>query len=68
MRVVVNGEARELGPGLTVAGLVQLLVPEAEGRGLAVALDGDVVPRTAWDRTPLVDGARVEVVVAVQGG
>ena len=68
MRVLVNGEERELDNGLTVAGLVELLAPEAEGRGLAVAVDGDVVPRTAWERTALGDGARVEVVVAVQGG
>jgi sulfur carrier protein len=39
-----------------------------EGRGVAVALDGEVVPRGQWQRTDLDDGARVEVVVAVQGG
>lgn len=68
MRLLVNGEARELDAGLTVGDLVNLLVPEAEGRGLAVAVDGDVVPRAAWERTALADGARVEIVVAVQGG
>ncbi|HUZ27939.1 MAG TPA: sulfur carrier protein ThiS [Solirubrobacteraceae bacterium] len=43
--------------------------PDApQGRGLAVALDGEVVPRAAWGSTQLDDGARLEIVVAVQGG
>lgn len=40
----------------------------AAGLGVAVALDGAVVPRAAWARTLLADGARVELVTAVQGG
>jgi sulfur carrier protein len=35
---------------------------------VAVALEGEVVPRTAWPQTEIADGAHVEVVVAVQGG
>jgi sulfur carrier protein len=66
--VSVNGEQRELPEGATVADVaVQAEVP-AGGRGVAVALDGVVVPRCEWERTPLHKGARVEVVVAVQGG
>ena len=68
MLVLINGEARELAAGTTVAGVVASLDGIPEGRGVAVALDGEVVPRGRWDRTALADGARIEVVVAVQGG
>ncbi len=68
MRVIVNGEARELPTGTTVAIMVASLPGAPEGRGVAVALDGEVVPRGAWGETELADGARVEVVAAVQGG
>jgi len=66
MTVVVNGERRELNDETTVADVVRLLV-EAE-RGVAVALDGEVVPRSAWSTTRLRDGHHVEVLRAVQGG
>jgi sulfur carrier protein len=68
MLVLVNGEARELTAGTTVGQLVALIPGTPEGRGVAVALDGEVVPRGQWPQTQLADGARVEVVTAVQGG
>jgi sulfur carrier protein len=68
LRVLLNGEPRELAAGTTVAGVVASLPGIPEGRGTAVALDGEVVPRGQWQETELTDGARVEVVVAVQGG
>ena len=37
-------------------------------RGMAVAVDAEVVPRSAWSTTQVADGARVEIVTAVQGG
>ncbi|MGZ4575451.1 MAG: sulfur carrier protein ThiS [Mycobacteriaceae bacterium] len=65
MTVTVNGSARELAEGCTVAQLVAAEgVPE---RGIAVAVDGTVVPRGSW--TAVVrEGAVVEIVTAVQGG
>jgi sulfur carrier protein len=68
MRVTVNGEPCELPTGTTVAIMVASLSGAPEGRGVAVALDGEVVPRGSWGETELGDGARVEVVGAVQGG
>lgn len=68
MLVTVNGERRELAPGATVATVVEQLARSPEGRGVAVAVAGTVVPRAAWTSTKLTDGAQVEVVVAVQGG
>ena len=68
MQVLVNGKAAELPEDATVASLVETLQLPAAGRGVAVAVDAEVVPRGAWDRTALAEGARVEVVHAVQGG
>jgi sulfur carrier protein len=64
--ISVNGRPSAVAPGTSVAGLLASL--EAPDRGVAVAIDGEVVPRGEWDRTELGDGARVEVVMAVQGG
>jgi sulfur carrier protein len=66
--VTVNGEPCELSAGATVADVVTLLSAAPDGRGVAVAVDGEVVPRGAWNGTELAEGAQVEVVVAVQGG
>src|SRR5205807_5458646 len=66
--VSVNGEPRELPAGSTVADLPDLLPGAPAGRGVAIALDGVVVPRGAWSDTPLAEGARVEILAAVQGG
>ncbi|MBV9946914.1 MAG: sulfur carrier protein ThiS, partial [Myxococcales bacterium] len=66
--VTINGEARELPSGATVASVVDLMENVPEGRGVAVAVAGEVVPRAQWPRTELYPGATVEVVTAVQGG
>ena len=39
-----------------------------DGRGVAVAVDGEVVPRGAWTTTEVREGQQVEVLRAVQGG
>ena len=67
--ITVNGTPRETPAEPTVAALVKGLagVP-ADGRGVAVAVDGEVVPRGSWATSTIADGARVEVVGAVQGG
>jgi sulfur carrier protein len=64
--VTVNGHERELPAGATVASVVAEL--SAPSRGVAVAIESEVVPRSQWDSTVLVEGTRVEIVVAVQGG
>jgi sulfur carrier protein len=68
MRVMINGEGRVLQPGATVADVVRSLDLAAEARGVAVALDGEVVIRGRWPSTILSDGARVEVLGAIGGG
>jgi sulfur carrier protein len=68
VRVVLNGERRELASDATVRQAVTASGAPSEGRGVAVALDGEVVPRRLWDEVALREGQRVEVVQAVQGG
>lgn len=68
MNLVLNGEPREVPDGATIAQAVAASGAPADGRGIAVALDGEVVPRGRWDATELREGQRVEVLQAVQGG
>ena len=68
MIVQLNGERRELRDGITVAGVVKELGVAGRPRGLAVAVDAQVVPRGEWERHALHEGDRVEVLTAIQGG
>jgi len=68
MTVMINGTPREFPEGATVASVVEALPNAPQGRGVAVAVGGEVVPRARWADTELREGANVEVVVAVQGG
>ena len=68
MRVLVNGEATELSDGATVEAAVEALALPASGRGVAVAVDAEVVPRGQWAAHELQEGARVEILRAIQGG
>jgi sulfur carrier protein len=66
--VTINGKQREVAAGATVANVVELLNVAPGGRGVAVALDGEVVSRSHWDEAELCEGAQIEVVAAIQGG
>ncbi|GIJ26204.1 thiamine biosynthesis protein ThiS [Micromonospora qiuiae] len=66
MELTVNGVGRDVSDGLTVAELVRQVTPQE--RGVAVAVNGEVVPRTGWPATVLSGGDRVEVLSAAQGG
>ena len=68
IELTLNGEPRRLPAGATLAVAVRETGADAGERGIAVALDGEVVPRSQWDGQALRDGHRVEVVRAVQGG
>ena len=60
--------ARSLRAGETLGELLGRLGVSLDARGVAVAVDGEVVPRAAWHSFVLVGGARVEVLAAMQGG
>jgi sulfur carrier protein len=66
--VELNGEQRELPDGATVADAVALLGVAPDARGVAVAVDREVVRRGAWGETALAAGARIEILTAIQGG
>ena len=68
MKVLLNGETAELVDGATVKTALESLDLPAAGRGVAVAVDAEVVPRTQWQTHALNEGARVEVLRAIQGG
>lgn len=66
MQITVNGAARELPAGLTVAGLIELL--GYAGKRVAVERNGEIVPKSRHADTSLQDGDQIEIVVAVGGG
>jgi sulfur carrier protein len=66
--VTLNGRRHELPEEATVEAAVREAGAPETGQGVAVAVDGEVVPRARWRRTRLRDGQQVEVLRAVQGG
>jgi sulfur carrier protein len=66
--ITVNGTEAQLPDGARIADVLDALGVEPGCRGVAIAVAGEVVPRTQWDSTSLAAGARVEVVQAIQGG
>lgn len=66
MTITLNGEERIVPPRITVDGLVETLgLPR---RGIAVAIDHVIVPRSQWGSAVINLGAEVDVVTAMQGG
>jgi sulfur carrier protein len=63
----INGESEPLGAATLEALLAEKVVDSGQ-RGIAVALNGAVVPRAAWRETRLKPGDSIEIVRAKQGG
>jgi sulfur carrier protein len=68
LKLTVNGEPLELADGATVGDLVEQAGTPARDRGIAIAVDAEVVPRSAWDETVLSEGQTIELLAAMQGG
>jgi sulfur carrier protein len=66
--IVLNGQGSDLPAGATVVIALQRLNLPIDARGVAVAVDGEVIPRADWSTFSLSEGARVEVLSAMQGG
>ena len=64
--IILNGEARSIDQADTVAALLDSL--GHNGKRVAVERNGEIVPKSLHPSTPLADGDRVEIVVAVGGG
>jgi sulfur carrier protein len=68
MKLMLNGDPFEIEERSTVAILIDRVAEAPGGRGTAVAINGEVVPRAEWPTSPLREGDRVEVLKAVGGG
>jgi len=66
VKITLNGKPRELDGAVDVPGLLVRL--DIKPEQVAVAINGEVVPRRSWSATPLTEGDVVEVVRAVGGG
>ncbi|KAB1504004.1 sulfur carrier protein ThiS [Corynebacterium sp. 320] len=66
MTITLNGESTTW-PGGSVADLVQHVTGQEDSAGVAVALNGQVVPASQWDRA-VSDGDSADILLAVQGG
>jgi sulfur carrier protein len=66
--IFLNGEDSDLQAGETVASALARLRLSIDVHGVAVAVDGQVVPRSTWETFMLSADARVEVLTAMQGG
>jgi sulfur carrier protein len=66
--IVLNGQTTELPAGETLSAVLGSLGLTVASPGVAIAVDREVVPRAAWETFALADGARVEVLTAMQGG
>ncbi len=66
--MTVNGEGLEVSADATIADLVRRLGRDPMRSGVAVAVNGTVVPRETWPERRLAAGDQVEVLGAVQGG
>jgi len=66
--VIVNGRPSDIPAGETVVALLRRLGLAPDAKGVAVAVDGEVLPRACWDEFALPRDARVEVLTAMQGG
>jgi sulfur carrier protein len=66
--IALNGRSRDVARGSTVADVLALAGHDAQARGVAVAVNGEVVRRAEWVAAEVSDGDRVEFLTAVQGG
>jgi sulfur carrier protein len=68
VNAIVNGEPRELPPGAKIADVLTMLDASPSQTGVAVAVNGEVVPRGRWSSRLIDEDDRVEVLNAIGGG
>jgi sulfur carrier protein len=66
--ILLNGERSDVRAGESVAAVLGRLGLDLDARGVAVAVDGEVVPRASWQSFTVGEDACVEVLTAMQGG
>ena len=68
MNIKVNGETKEVSPGLTLHQLLLDLEIDPSRPGIAVAIDQEVIPRTQWAEMEIQPASEIEIIRAAQGG
>lgn len=68
MKIYVNGEQETVEENITLEEFLKSKRVSKEDKGVAVALNDDVISKSEWPERKLEDGARIEIVRAVQGG
>ena len=68
MYISVNGEDKEISVGMTIYELVTDLELNPEQSGIAIAINREVIPKSRWQETVLIEDCDVEIIRAVQGG
>jgi sulfur carrier protein len=66
--LLVNGEPLSLAAGSSIADVVAHLTTDPAPKGVAVAVDRSVIPRSEWSATPARTGTSIEIVTAAAGG
>ncbi len=67
MKIKINKVEQELNDGLSLKQVLEQ-VPNIPQSGIAVAVNGDVVPKTDWDSRTIADGDAITVIRAFYGG
>ena len=68
MQLTVNGDVQDVEDNLTIANLLVSMDLDPEQKGIAVAINAEVIARSAWPDMRLNDGDRMDIIHAVQGG
>ena len=68
MKIEVNGEAKEISPGLTLHQLLLELEIDPSRPGIAVAINSEVVLRKQWAEMEIQPDSEIEIIRAAQGG
>jgi sulfur carrier protein len=66
--IVLNGEQTDLAAGAPLTAAIARLGLSVDTRGVAIAINGEVLPRSEWSSYTLADETRVEILTAMQGG
>lgn len=68
MKIKINGEEKAFNNELNLKELIEYELNSAEPKGVAVALNYNIVPKQRWNETKVKDNDEIEIVQAVQGG
>ncbi len=68
MQITLNGEDKNVRSGISIRDLLIELAHDPDRKGVAVAVNAEIVVRAKWDSTLLGTGDRVDIIAAVQGG